>query len=42
MPVPVPGVCGHAVKSVSGLPMTWSAVWPKRSAASSFQAAMEP
>ncbi len=42
MPVLVPGVCGHAARSVSGLPVTCSAVYPKSSSASSFQAVMVP
>ncbi|CAM5600677.1 hypothetical protein SRIMM317S_00939 [Streptomyces rimosus subsp. rimosus] len=42
MPVPVPGVCGQAAKSVSGLPTTCSGSYANRSRASSFQKLMQP
>ncbi|KQX92590.1 hypothetical protein ASD26_21910 [Streptomyces sp. Root1319] len=38
----VPGVCGQAAMSVSCLPVTCSAAYPKRKSASSFHAVMEP
>lgn len=42
MPVLVPGVCGHAAKSVRGLPVTCSATYPKSSSASSFHPVIAP